>query len=885
MKTRRPERSFLILIAIIGMAFPAFSQDTDWGDAPDIAGVPGYATLAANNGANHGIMAGFCMGTIVDAEPDGQPDPAATGDDLAGTSNDEDGVTFLTAISAGQNASVSVSVTAPGSAFLDAWIDFNQNGNWMDPGEQIATNLPVVPGPNIVSFAVPATAGAGQSFARFRLSTVGNLTPDGFAPDGEVEDYVLTLGEEDLLDWGDAPDSVQSPGYPTLSVNNGANHVLGGSLYLGAAVDAETDGQPTPLADGDDTTGTPDDEDGISFTSPLIPGALASVTVTASAPGLLDAWIDFNGNQSWADAGEQIFSSQALTAGSNLLSFTVPAQASTGGTFSRFRVSTAGGLSPAGQAADGEVEDEMVSITEETLLDWGDAPDSTGTPGYPTLSANSGANHGIGTVVYLGASVDAESDGQPDATATGDDNDGNNDDDGVSFTSNLIPNQTATVDVTAAGSGAALLDAWVDFNGNKSWADAGEQIFSSKPLNSGVNHLSFNVPTGASSGTTVARFRASSSGGLSPTGHSVDGEVEDYQVTIQEEQLLDFGDAPDAAGSPGFPTLLVHNGARHIPDGVTYLGGPPDVEPDGQPDGTATGDDLAGVPDDEDGVAFNVPLIPGFTAPVDVLASVPGFLDAWIDFNGNGSWTDSGEQVAVSLPLNPGPNQVMVQVPASAAAGGMMARFRFSTVGGLSTTGQAPDGEVEDYEVTIEEPGYDYGDAPDPTYPTLSASSGAVHQLVENIFLGTYEDAEADGQPDATATGDDLNGQDDDDGVKHSPNALIPGTTMNLTVTASSVGYFSAWVDFNGDGDWTDSGEKVITDQSLSAGANSLSYAVPAGAVVPTFARYRFSSVTGLTDISSAPDGEVEDYYLQAPGIFSDGFQSGDMSAWSSHNP
>ncbi len=108
---------------------------------------------------------------------------------------------------------------------------------------------------------------------------------------------------------------------------------------------------------------------------------------------------------------------------------------------------------------------------------------------------------------------------------------------------------------------------------------------------------------------------------------------------------------------------------------------------------------------------------------------------------------------------------------------------------------------------------------------------------------------------------------------------------MTLKVTASTTGYFSGWVDFNGDGDWTDSGEQVITDQSLVSGVNTLSYTVPASAVVPTFARYRFSSVSGLSDINSAPDGEVEDYYLQGSGIFSDDFETGDMSGWSSHSP
>ena len=45
---------------------------------------------------------------------------------------------------------------------------------------------------NPLSFPVPAGAVVtGQTFARFRLSTTGGLTPEGLAVDGEVEDYAL----------------------------------------------------------------------------------------------------------------------------------------------------------------------------------------------------------------------------------------------------------------------------------------------------------------------------------------------------------------------------------------------------------------------------------------------------------------------------------------------------------------------------------------------------------------------------------------------------------------------------------------------------------------------------------------------------------------------
>ena len=333
--------------------------------------------------------------------------------------------------------------------------------------------------------------------------------------------------------------------------------------------------------------------------------------------------------------------------------------------------------------------------------DFGDAPDPT----YPTLLASNGARHVIVPPVTLGFNIDPELDGQPNATATGDDNDGNDDEDGVVFTSVLTPGLMASVDVTAAVPG--LLDAWIDFNGDGSWAQPGDRIFASLPLLPSVNTLAFFVHGSASANiTTFARFRFSTVGGLSYDGPAPDGEVEDYTVEIVRESKLklDFGDAPDQP----YPTLLAGNGARHIIVPHIALGFGVDPELNGQPNATATGDDTDGN-DDEDGVVFTTALVPGQQATVNVTATVAGLLDAWIDFGGDGSWVQPGDQIFAGVPLAsfpPAINSLNFPVPLNAAPNiTTYARFRFSSAGGLSYAGQAPDGEVEDYAVRI-------GDAP-----------------------------------------------------------------------------------------------------------------------------------------------------------------------------
>ncbi len=162
----------------------------DWGDAPDAP----YPTLVGRNGARHRIVPGLRLGRRIDSEPNGLPAALALGDDLNGI-DDEDGVAFLTGVVATKSASVAVRVrTVAPSARLDAFIDYNADGDWADAGEQVFTSRMVTNGLNLLTFIVPAGATNRPSYARFRLSSIGGLTPTGLANDGEVEDYRVRLG-------------------------------------------------------------------------------------------------------------------------------------------------------------------------------------------------------------------------------------------------------------------------------------------------------------------------------------------------------------------------------------------------------------------------------------------------------------------------------------------------------------------------------------------------------------------------------------------------------------------------------------------------------------------------------------------------------------------
>lgn len=161
---------------------------SDFGDAP----LP-YPTTIAENGAQH-VAVGPTLGSQRDTEANGIHSTTANGDDTTGNPDDEDGVTFGTLQIGSLDATATVNVQgAPTGAKLNAWIDFNGDGSWGGPGEQIASDVTVVNGNTTITFDIPSGATSGTTYARFRLNTGGTLGPEGATTDGEVEDYSVTL--------------------------------------------------------------------------------------------------------------------------------------------------------------------------------------------------------------------------------------------------------------------------------------------------------------------------------------------------------------------------------------------------------------------------------------------------------------------------------------------------------------------------------------------------------------------------------------------------------------------------------------------------------------------------------------------------------------------
>lgn len=191
---------------------------------------------------------------------------------------------------------------------------------------------------------------------------------------GALREGAMHIIFMDYVDFGDTDDATNTQ---TLFDDGGAYHSLcpttGSNPILGLIADNDTDGLPSAAADGDDTDGE-DDEDGLYYLDGIAPNATSNVSIYVLTDGILNAWIDFE-NDGY-DAGDQIFTDVALTAGGNDLQFTSPA------TFSpappatanmRLRFDSVGGLSFGGAADDGEVEDYQfatsATIPAEPILD------------------------------------------------------------------------------------------------------------------------------------------------------------------------------------------------------------------------------------------------------------------------------------------------------------------------------------------------------------------------------------------------------------------------------------------------------------------------------------------------------------------------------------
>ncbi|MFN0080419.1 MAG: SdrD B-like domain-containing protein, partial [Prosthecobacter sp.] len=157
---------------------------------------------------------------------------------------------------------------------------------------------------------------------------------------------------------------------------------------------------------------------------------------------------------------------------------------------------------------------------------------------YGDYSPFGSASSTVLNTLKIGPLVDGDASNTTNATATGDDTTGSDDEDGVTVPATITKGATGntlTVNVTNTTGSTVFLNIWIDFNRNGVLTDSGEQITNNTTVANGTSNsnrtFNFTVPNNASPGTTGVRVRLTSTSSPGPIGVSGNGEVEDHVTT------------------------------------------------------------------------------------------------------------------------------------------------------------------------------------------------------------------------------------------------------------------------------------------------------------------------------------------------------------------
>jgi PKD repeat protein len=380
---------------------------------------------------------------------------------------------------------------------------------------------------------------------------------------------------------------------------------------------------------------------------------------------------------------------------------------------------------------------------------------------------------------------------------------------------------------------------WVDFNQDLDFADANEDLGEAQTTVAGQQvNFTINVPLTATPG--IARVRiitAYNTTGLTSCGAYSYGESEDYNVEIIGASSSCYPVTTTGTGSGDYINAVSFNNLYAVTGANTaypyYY-------------------DYTGY-----GAGWEADLTMGsyYTLNITGGTYAPEYYAAWIDFNGDGDFSDLYEKLGeVQSSVSGQTVSMSVYIPTGYISGGYVFRVRCSDVtgGNLDACATYTYGETEDYTVNLM-----YNSSycvPLPTYGTTS------NDFINSVSLGSINNL---------STGA-LNGPSYNDYTFLSTN-IAQNSNYNLTVQAGNyVGdYYAVWIDYNHDNDFYDAGEKL---GEFSNSSNlmylNFNFTVPASAMIGTTTmRVRCVYNTAAMDpCVNYTYGETEDYTVNITG-------------------
>jgi len=240
------------------------------------------------------------------------------------------------------------------------------------------------------------------------------------------------------------------------------------------------------------------------------------------------------------------------------------------------------------------------------------------------------------------------------------------------------------------------------------------------------------------------------------------------------------------------------------------------------------------------GQSYTIELHPGFSS-----SSYNEFWKVWVDFNRDGDFNDSGERICY------GNGNGMISknftVPSNVSDGACRMRVTMRWNSYASSCGTISYGEVEDYTMMIG--GEPSGGGNNNTYCSGSANNSS-YEWIDRVQCSNLNNQ----------SGSDAGHGD----YTNQTMACNRGDAYDITLTPGFSGtayneFWKVWIDYNQDGDFSDSGELVCSGHGTSSITRSFS--VPANAQTGnTRMRVAMRWNTSPAACGTMSYGEVEDY-------------------------